>query len=1165
MKQVWHNRVAYLFLSLFAVSCGAPPDSGTIPATDQATTSATGDGSPGERPTDFAPASSMSSLAVNSLAPMVTESGFITASIDGLGTNQASGVIQVDKPAGATVRSAWLAAASTGFSNRQLVNGDVKLDGQSITWTRSVQSSISSWNHWANVTSLVKPKVDASAPGRVNFTVTEVSTLGVEGEILAVIFDNPAATTTNTVILLFGAQNIAGDTFNIALADPINKNDPNLGLDLSLGISFGFQSGSPVVQYSTVDVNGQRLTTLAGGQDDGEPANGALLTVGGLDDTHDNPPPFATGPGPRGDDELYDLRPFVNNGDRNISFFTKNPSNDDNIFFAALMLNSAAAVVGEGVVLGPSSASGAVGLPHTVTATLQNDLGQPITNRLVTFQVLSGPNAGVSGTATSDGTGHASFTYVGSQVAGRDQIQASFVKSNGQIAVSNIALKDWTIVSHPPLAVCRNLNLVANATCGASGSVDNGSSDPDNNLAGCTQSPAGPYGLGTTHVTLTCTDTTGLSSSCAADVTVVDTSAPAISCPADATAECTSGSATVNPGHASATDNCGTANVSEPGAGSYPLGTTSVTHHATDSSGNSASCTNRVIVSDTLAPSVTLVGAASQTLECNASSYSEAGATAADQCAGNVTSRVTISGSVNTGAVGTYALSYRASDPSGNVSAPVVRTVTVRDTLAPSISCPAPQVAECVGGGALVAPGQALASDVCALGSVTQYPPAVYPLGTTPLSYAAIDKAGNASSCSSSITVTDTQAPALALNGSQAVTLECGSGPYVDPGATASDVCAGNLPVSASGSVNTGAPGSYAVSYSAVDPAGNSAGPITRVVNVQDTLAPSLTVSASPAVLWPPDGELHPIALSAIAGDSCDQNVAVSCTATSNQPAAGPDPDIVWDHGNLSLRSVSADLGVGRVYTITCTATDHSGNTTTRSTDVIVQGPAPLITLCNKDLYTNEPAQHVGAYVTASADGAAILNAYFTVNGGAPIPVTPRYPDGSLGTDITLQEGTNVIQLTATDSYGATTTATQTLVLDTVAPVISFISPAMGATFSSTLIPTNIAVGDQTPTTLTVQEVFSTDFPSGSGTFGPTVDVVNTGYQSVWATATDAAGNTTEAWVDIFILDSDSIASGNSSDFVAPLRSPLAKPAAAGGPSARLDTSVLGNAIARTR
>ena len=381
-------------------------------------------------------------VPLGSILPQVTETGFISASIDGLGTNLPAGTITIIKPAGATVRSAYFAAASTGFSLRKLNNTDVQIDGANVAWDLETPSSISSWNHWSNVTGMVKAKIDAAAAGPVSFRITEVSTFGIDGEILAVIFDDPNQTTSNTVILLWGAQDIAGDTFNIGLASPIDLSDANFALDMSLGISFGFQGS---VQVSLVDVNGTRMTSSAGGQDDGVGAigNGALLTVGGVGDTNANPPPFA-GPGGnhRFDDELYNLLPFVANGDMSITVDTINPSNDDNIFFAALLVTSATAIVGEGILLAPAIATNDIGDTHTLTASVQDDNGDPVVGRDVKFVVVAGPHATTMGTVATNAGGVATFSYVGTTV-GIDTIEASFVDSTGTTQTSNQVRKEW--------------------------------------------------------------------------------------------------------------------------------------------------------------------------------------------------------------------------------------------------------------------------------------------------------------------------------------------------------------------------------------------------------------------------------------------------------------------------------------------------------------------------------------------------------------------------------------------------------------------------------------------------------------------------------------------------------------------------------------------------
>ncbi len=399
----------------------------------------------------------------NSIKPVITETGKINLSLDGLGTNSESGIIQVEKPAGATVRKAYMAAASMGVSNRVLVDGDIKIDGENVIWDTTMTMPCSSAgglrcnNHWANVTSIVKSKIDAAPAGRVNFTITEVSPYGIDGEILAVIFDDPGQANTNTVVLLFGAQAVTGDTFAIALAEPINKTDPNLELDMSLGISFGYQPSS---QFSIVDVNGNRLTSSAGGQDDGAAANGALITVGGLDDSNANPDPMASPASTRTDDELYSLLSFVNNSDTSITVNTKNPSGDDNIFFAALNLKSTTAIVGEGILLTPLTATNPVGTQHTVIATIQDDKGNPIEDRDVDFTIVSGPHAGKTGTAKTNASGQAAFTYNGTS-AGTDVIEASFMNSREVTITSNTVTKDWINPPPPPVPELSTMALMS--------------------------------------------------------------------------------------------------------------------------------------------------------------------------------------------------------------------------------------------------------------------------------------------------------------------------------------------------------------------------------------------------------------------------------------------------------------------------------------------------------------------------------------------------------------------------------------------------------------------------------------------------------------------------------------------------------------------------------
>lgn len=268
--------------------------------------------------------------------------------------------VTVHKPDGATVLAAYLGYATTGFSGTVLTS-PVVLNGQSVPLTNQVPTGINSYNYFATVTSLVKPLIDGSPAGDVTVPMSEGNPGLTEGEILTVVYNDPAVTTDQSVSIIYGALDPAGDAFGVSLASPIDTASPETRLEMSLGISFGYQA-SGTQQYSIIGVNGQRLSTAAGGEDDGGPGNGTLITVGGEGDSTANPDdPFATPTGPRSDDELYDLRGFVNDGDQALTVATLNPSGDDNLFLAVLATNIPVSSVTEGVGSGSSMSGRTLG------------------------------------------------------------------------------------------------------------------------------------------------------------------------------------------------------------------------------------------------------------------------------------------------------------------------------------------------------------------------------------------------------------------------------------------------------------------------------------------------------------------------------------------------------------------------------------------------------------------------------------------------------------------------------------------------------------------------------------------------------------------------------------------------------------------------------------
>jgi hypothetical protein len=81
---------------------------------------------------------------------------------------------------------------------------------------------------------------------------------------------------------------------------------------------------------------------------------------------------------------------------------------------------------------------------------------------------------------------------------------------------------------------------------------------------------------------------------------------------------------------------------------------------------------------------------------------------------------------------------------------------------------------------------------------------------------------GSAISPEATLNVVDTIPPVITLLGADPMQVVQGTS-FADPGAAADDSCAGSVPVTASGAVNTSVVGTYTVSYEATDPSGNSA------------------------------------------------------------------------------------------------------------------------------------------------------------------------------------------------------------------------------------------------------------------------------------------------------------------------------------------------------
>jgi hypothetical protein len=181
------------------------------------------------------------------------------------------------------------------------------------------------------------------------------------------------------------------------------------------------------------------------------------------------------------------------------------------------------------------------------------------------------------------------------------------------------------------------------------------------------------------------------------------------------------------------------------------------------------------------------------------------------------------------------------------------------------------------------------------------------------------------------------------------MTVECHTA-FTDPGATASDGCAGNLTsgISATGSVNANVPGTYTRTYTVSD--GYNSTTVTRTVNVVDTIAPTINLNGQSITFWPANHSYKTVNVTDLVAsvtDSCDTAIAVSnvviSQVTSDEVENGNgdgntlnDIVIASNCKSVQLRAERDGGGNGRVYTITFKVKDASGNTTTKTAKVTV-------------------------------------------------------------------------------------------------------------------------------------------------------------------------------------------------------------------------------------
>jgi uncharacterized repeat protein (TIGR01451 family) len=308
---------------------------------------------------------------------------------------------------------------------------------------------------------------------------------------------------------------------------------------------------------------------------------------------------------------------------------------------------------------------------------------------------------------------------------------------------------------------------------------------------------------------------------------VVDVVPPTITVPGDITQSNDPGLATAAVTFTTvATDNYpGTTVACNPPSGTaFPLGATTVTCTATDTSGNTDSDSFEVTVNDTEPPSITVPADVTKSTDPGlATAVVTYAPTAADNAPGVTVACVPPPGTAF--AIGTTSVTCTATDTAGNTDSDSF-DVTVVDTEPPSLTVPADITQSTDPGLATAAVTySATASDNVPGVAKACAPPSgtAFPLGTTGVTCTATDVAGNTTSKSFNVTVVDNEPPSLTVPANMTVNATSPAGAVVTYAVSASDNAPGVTVACVPPSGATFAISTTTVNCTATDGAGNTA------------------------------------------------------------------------------------------------------------------------------------------------------------------------------------------------------------------------------------------------------------------------------------------------------------------------------------------------------
>jgi len=262
--------------------------------------------------------------------------------------------------------------------------------------------------------------------------------------------------------------------------------------------------------------------------------------------------------------------------------------------------------------------------------------------------------------------------------------------------------------------------------------------------------------------------------------------------------------------------------------------------------------------------------------------------------------------------------------------------------------------------------------------------------------------------------------------------------------------------------------GYYSIDVEAANAAGQTAAvsganmPGLRLV-VEDKTAPTLTVKS------PADGLVTVAASVTVSGTASDSGGLKGVTVNGSAVT-------VAANGGFST---TVSLANGQ-NTITVTATDNSGNTSTVSRTVTkaTQGPITAITSPSNGAILGSKT----VTVTGTVSDAVSPVVGVTVNGTAA-----AVSGGTFTAGVTLQEGQNTITAVAVNQVGLSTMVSVSVTVDTAAPQISLTSPTAGLMVKDAAFLVTGTVSDSGPGVASVTVNGAAAALAADGTFSANI------------------------------------------------------------------------------